>query len=311
MLDPLSLVRLNEEVIDDPRLQGLGMLVSLAGHADAGHVSQQVRRELLGGLASELVASFDADQLVNYRERRPHVSLAADHFTEYVAPTIELYRLTDGLGTDFLFLTGSEPDLQWERFAAAVVLLARGLNVSLTAGIGAAPLPVPHTRRIGVTVHGNRQDLREGISTWNPTAEIPAAAAHLLEMRLDEDGRDVVGYDLHIPHYLADSEYPQAAVAALEFLGAALSLGLPTDQLREAARKVEGQIAEQVAETPEIQRMVSTFEQRFDAHVPDSEMRSLLLPPDEDVPDGDDLASAAEAFLSSQAARGSSDEGGR
>lgn len=311
MLDPLSLVGLNEEVIDDPRLQGLGMLVSLAGHADAGHVSQQVRRVLLDDLDSELVASFDADQLVNYRERRPHVSLAADHFADYVAPAIELYRLTDGLGTDFLFLTGSEPDFQWERFAAAVVLLARGLNVRLTAGIGAAPLPVPHTRRIGVTVHGNRQDLREGISTWNPTAEIPAAAAHLVEMRLDEDGRDVVGYDLHIPHYLADSEYPQAAVAALEFLGAALSLGLPTDVLREAARKVEGQIDEQVADAPDIQRMVSNFEQRFDAHAPAADRRSLLVPADEDLPDGDDLASAAEAFLSSQAAKGMPDEGGR
>lgn len=311
MLDPLSLVRLNEEVIDDARLQGLGMLVSLTGHADAGHVSQQVRRELLANLDSEVVAVFDADQLVNYRERRPRVSLQGDHFAEYVAPAIELYRLTDGLGKDFLFLTGSEPDLQWERFVAAVVLLARGLNIRLTAGIGAAPLPVPHTRRIGVTVHGNRPDLGEGISTWNPSAEIPAAATHLLEMRLDQDGRDVVGYDLHIPHYLADSEYPQAAVAALEFLGAALNLGLPTDSLREAARKVEGQIAEQVAEAPDIQRMVSTFEQRFDAHVPDAERRSLLLPLDEALPDGEDLASAAEAFLSSQAAKGSPDEGGQ
>ncbi|WP_372697855.1 proteasome assembly chaperone family protein [Arthrobacter sp. JSM 101049] len=311
MLDPLSLVRLNEEVIDDERLQGLGMLVSLTGHADAGHVSQQIRRELLGNLDSEVVAVFDVDQLVNYRERRPRVSLAGDHFAEYVAPAIELYRLTDGLGKDFLFLTGSEPDLQWERFVAAVVLLARGLNIRLTAGIGAAPLPVPHTRRIGVTVHGNRPDLGEGISTWNPSAEIPAAATHLLEMRLDKDGRDVVGYDLHIPHYLADSEYPQAAVAALEFLGAALNLGLPTDSLRESARKVEGQIAEQVAETPDIQRMVSTFEQRFDAHVPEVERRSLLLPLDEDLPDGEDLASAAEAFLSSQAAKGSPDEGGQ
>lgn len=311
MLDPLSLVRLNEEVIDDARLQGLGMLVSLTGHADAGHVSQQVRRELLGNLESEVVAVFDVDQLVDYRERRPRVSLAGDHFAEYVAPAIELYRLTDGLGKDFLFLAGSEPDLQWERFVAAVVLLARGLNVRLVAGIGAAPLPVPHTRRIGVTVHGNRPDLGEGISTWNPSAEIPAAATHLLEMRLDEDGRDVVGYDLHIPHYLADSEYPQAAVAALEFLGAALNLGLPSDSLRESARKVEGQIAEQVAEAPDIQRMVSTFEQRFDAHAPDSERRSLLLPLDEDLPDGEDLASAAEAFLSSRAAKGGPDEGGQ
>lgn len=309
MLNPLSLVTLNDEVIDEVRLQGLGMLVSLSGHADAGQVSRQVRRELLGALDAEIVATFDADQLVNYRERRPQVSFQGDHFTDYVAPAIELYRLTDGLGTDFLFLTGSEPDLQWERFASAVVLLAKALNTTLAAGLSAAPMPVPHTRRLGVTVHGNRADLREGISTWNPTAELPASAAQLVEMKLIEAGRDVVGYSLHVPHYLAEAEYPQAAVAALEFVGAALNLGLPTDKLREEARKVEGQIAEQVSDAPDIQRMVSTFERRFDAHVPENGHRSLLLPPDAELPDGEDLASAAEAFLSSRAADGPRHEG--
>jgi hypothetical protein len=300
MLDPLSLVRLNHEVIDDIRLQGLGLIVAIDGQVDAGHSVAQVRAQLMDALDPQLVATFDADQLVNYRERRPQVSFLGDHFAAYQTPRIELYRLTDGLGKDFLLLTGPEPDLQWERFATAVVLLAEALNVRLAASFGAVPMPVPHTRRLGVTVHGNRPDLGEGISTWNPTAELPASVSQLVEIKLGEAGRDAVGYSIHVPHYLAEAEYPQAAVAALEFLGAALGLGLPTDRLRESARRVEGQIDEQVAGSPDIARMVSKFEERFDEHAPDAERRSLLLDPNESLPDGEDLASAAEAFLIGQ-----------
>ncbi|MFB0833341.1 proteasome assembly chaperone family protein [Arthrobacter halodurans] len=310
MLDPLSLVRLNDGVVDDAGLQGLGLVVALDGHADAGRAIRQVRAELLDTLDPVLVATFDADQLVDYRSRRPQVSFLGDHFADYQAPRIELFRLTDGLGKDFLLLTGPEPDLQWERFASSVVLLAGSLNVRLAASFGAVPMPVPHTRRLGVTVHGNRPDLGEGISTWNPTAEVPASAPQLVEMRLIEAGRDAVGYSLHVPHYLADAEYPQAAVAALEFLGAALGLGLPTDRLREAARRIEGEIDAQVAGSEDIQRMVSRFEERFDDHVPDTERRSLLLDPNDDVPDGEDIASAAEAFLSGRAPEGGPDETG-
>lgn len=298
MLDPQSLIRFDVENPDDPTLQGLDMVIALAGHADAGLALRQVRHELLDALNPRLVATFDADQLVNYREHRPQVSFLGDHFAAYQAPRIELYRLTDGLERDFLFLTGPEPDLQWDRFTAAVLLLADALNVRLGASFSAVPMPVPHTRPLGVTVHGNRPDLIEGISTWKPTAEVPASVVQLIELRLIEAGRDAVGYSIHVPHYLAEAEYPQAAVAALEYLGAALELGLPTDSLRESGRRIEAQVSEQVASNPEINRMVAAFEQRFDEQLPDEGRRSLLLDALDELPDGEEIALAAEAFLS-------------
>lgn len=297
MLDPQSLIRFDIENPDDSTLQGLDLVIGLSGHADAGLALRQVRHELLDSLNPRLVATFDVDQLVNYREHRPQISFLGDHFAAYQAPRIELYRLTDGLERDFLFLTGPEPDLQWERFAAAVLHLADALNVRLGASFAAVPMPVPHTRPLGVTVHGNRPDLIEGISTWKPTAEVPASVVQLIELKFIEAGRDAVGYSIHVPHYLAEAEYPQVAVAALEYLGAALELGLPTDRLREAGRRIEAQISEQVASTPEVQRMVATFEQRFDEHVPESGRRSLLLDALDELPDGEEIALAAEAFL--------------
>lgn len=298
MIDPQSLIRFENFDIDAIELQGLDLLIGLRGHADAGHALAQVRTELLDSLNPRLIASFDADQLVNYRERRPQISFLGDHFAAYQGPSIELYLLTDGLDRDFLFLSGPEPDLAWDRFSRSVIALINAFNVQLTVSFDAVPMPVPHTRPLGITAHGNRKDLIEGISTWSPTAEIPASLTALLEVRLIESGRDAVGYSIHVPHYLSEAEYPQVAVGILEHIGAAMELGLPTDRLREAGRDIESQIAEQVAATPDVARMVENFEKRFDKHVPEIERRSLLVTVDAELPDGDEIALAAEEFLS-------------
>ena len=43
---------------------------------------------------------------------------------------------------------------------------------------------------------------------------MPASAQALLEIRLGEWGHDALGFVAHIPHYLAQMDYPQAALVA-------------------------------------------------------------------------------------------------
>ncbi|MGR6899786.1 proteasome assembly chaperone family protein [Glutamicibacter sp. BSL13] len=292
-----SLMKLMAEDLDDPCLQGLGMYISLKGASDAGNAHVQVHNELFGQLAGELVARFDADQLVCYSAQRPRVTYLGDHFAAYQEPVIELYLMTDGMDRDFWFLTGVEPDLKWEELSSQLLVLIEAFNIGPVVSTSSLPMPVPHTRPVGVTAHGNRKDLIEQISTWSPTAELPAAFTDLLEIRLAEAGRDVVGYSLHTPHYLAEAEYPPVAVAALEFVGAALKLALPTDSLREAGRLIEGQLAEQIDANTEVRQMVAGFEKRFDAHAQEHQPRSLLLDEDHELPDAEQIAARAESFL--------------
>ncbi|MEC5199914.1 hypothetical protein RCH21_002153 [Arthrobacter sp. PL16] len=299
MLDPRTLYNINTDIFDDATTKGLPLLMSLTGFMDAGHVVSQVSEELLEVLEHELVAEFDADQLMDYRGRRPRITFVEDHLTDYQPHRLELHRLHDGLGEPFLLLTGVEPDLQWERFASAVVGLVKELEVSLISWVHAIPMPVPHTRPIGVTMHGNRSDLIDGMSAWRPTVEVQASIGHVLEMRLIEAGNDVVGHVIHVPHYLADAEYPPAAVAGLEYLGATARLVLPTDRLRETGRDVERQIARQVGNSAEVQSVVSSLEQRYDEHADGAERRSLLVKENSELASADELGAAVEAYLAS------------
>lgn len=298
--DPESLYKLNTELLAQVDLSGSNLLMSFTGFSDAGHVVTQISTELKEELTGEPVAVFDVDQLIDYRSRRPRITFSEDRLSDYRAPSLVLYRMVDALGTPFLFLTGSEPDLQWERFSKAVLGLVERFDVNLVAWVHSVPMPVPHTRPLGATVHGNRPELIEGISAWKATLEIPAAIGHVLEHKLDAAGRNVVGYAIHVPHYLSDAEYPPAAVAGLEFLGAAASLMLPSERLRETGRAVERQITEQVEGSAEVASVVTKLEKQYDEHSEGISRRSLLAGDNDELPDADELGAAVEAYLASR-----------
>ncbi|MCY1462451.1 hypothetical protein D9M71_802250 [compost metagenome] len=112
-----------------------------------------------------------------------------------------------------------------------------------------------------------------------------------------EAGRNVAGYVIHVPHYLAEAEYPTAAVAGLEYLGAATSLMLPSDRLREAGREVSRQIAEQIDASEEVQQVVSRLETRYDEKAEGTVRRSLLADENDELPNADVLGAAVEAYL--------------
>ena len=301
MLDPTALYLSNPALLGDDRLRGLPMIVALSGYVEAGHLAGQIEAVVMDSMPTEALARFDLDQLYDYRSRRPHVRFVEDHFEQWEAPELTLRAVTDGLGRHFLLLTGPEPDTQWERFAQAVVGLAKRLEVSLVSLVGGIPMPVPHTRPILVTAHGPRADLLPSTGGNKPTFEISASAAHLLELRLQEAGIDHVGLSVHVPQYLAESYLPQAAVAALEYLSAVTGRTLPTDELREASRDVIRQIDEQANGSAEVQAVIESMERRYDDVVDASAHRSILAGPDDaGLPDADELGAAAEAFLAAQ-----------
>lgn len=295
-MDPMDLVKVDEQVAKTLRGQNLDMLVLLDGHMDAGHALSQIRETLLDELPTRNVAIFDADSLIDHTSRRPRITFDNGQFVDYAPHRIAIDALTDGLGRDFLVLSGPEPSLHWERFSAAMSWLHNNLGINRTAFLGAVPMPVPHTRPITGTVHGNSAAPDGGAPQWPTPIVVPASLSQVIQVSLESDGKKTIGFTMHVPHYLSDNQYPKAALGGLEYMGAALGLALPTDELREQGRDVESKIAEQVAASPEIQAMVQNIEEQFDSHREGMRTQSLLLEGGE-VPDGESIAAAASEFL--------------
>ncbi|GAB3388168.1 PAC2 family protein [Humibacter soli] len=276
---------------------GLYLVAGLTGFADAGNAVSQLSTYLTERLDAEEIVRFDADALLDYRARRPIITFDQDHISDYQPSQLSLYLVRDEVGQQFLLLTGYEPDFQWERFSTAVLDLVSLLKVRSTIWVHAIPMPVPHTRPIGVTVSGNREGLAESMSVWRPTTQAPATAMHLIEYRLQEVGASTVGFVLLVPHYLGDTEYPAAAVAAIENISSVTGLIFPTDKLREEDREFIANIDEQVSNNPELERLVGALEQRHDTYMQDSPLKSPLTHGDGGLPSADEIAAELENFL--------------
>ncbi|MCU1444089.1 MAG: hypothetical protein JWQ59_2239 [Cryobacterium sp.] len=295
MREPGELYELTADAASVP--EGLHLVAGVTGFADAGGAVSQFTEYALGTLDHTVVATFDADVLLDYRARRPIIYFDQDHLTDYQPATLRMYLATDEIGQQFLLLAGFEPDFRWEQFTAAVLQLVDRFKVASTTWIHAIPMPVPHTRPIGVTVSGSRSDLVESMSVWRPHTQVPSNALHLVEYRLHTSGASVVGFVLLIPHYLADTEFPSAALAALESISAATGLIFPTDQLRGQNREFIARIDDQVGDNPELAKLVGTLEHRYDAYMEGSTLRSPLTDEDGELPTADEIAAELEKFL--------------
>lgn len=272
----------------------------MEGFSDAGHAIRIATTHLRESLETDLVASFDIDALLDYRSRRPMMGFEGDHFASYAEPTLNLYSVKDGSGTPFLLLAGMEPDLQWERFITAVRMLSERFGVRRTIGLNAIPMAVPHTRPTGVTAHGTSTDLVRGYEPWVGNVQVPASAASLLELRLGEAGHEAMGFAVHVPHYLTQTDYPEAAQTLLSHLSDASGLTLPTEELTEAAARVREQIDAQVTASEEVATVVQALERQYDAYV-GSQERTSLLAANGELPTGDELGAELERFLAQNA----------
>lgn len=280
--------------------RGPVLVHALEGFSDAGHAIRLASRHLRAALDTELVASFAIDELLDYRSRRPLMTFKTDHFTQYDDPELSLYALRDTVGTPFLLLAGMEPDLKWERFITAVRLLAESLGVRQTIGLGTVPMAVPHTRPVTMTAHSNNAALIAEFQPWISEIQVPGSASNLLEYRMAQHGHEVVGFTVHVPHYLTQTDYPAAAQALLEQVAKTGSLELPLTGLTEAATEIRAKIDEQVQGSAEVAQVVAALERQYDAFIDAQENRSLLTN-DEDLPSGDELGAEFERFLAQQA----------
>jgi hypothetical protein len=268
------------------------LLYAFAGFVDAGGGVRLAADHILSTCDHTLVATFDIDELLDYRARRPRMTYVVDRFTSVDMPRICLYQVRDAAGQGFLLLVGPEPDYQWQRFLRAVRALAARFEVRLAVGLSAIPWPAPHTRPIGVTLHGSETELVAGRSNVIGEIEVPGHIGALLEFELGQQEVPSVGVTVQVPHYLSQFDYPASAIALLDSAAALAGLHLPSEGLQPAAQRAEREVAEQIAGNDEFATVVAALEQQYDQM---AQIRSAAA--DLAVPSGDEIAAQVERFL--------------
>ncbi len=295
------LVHIVDEVpeLDAVREAGgdLTMVLVLDGFLDAGNAAARAAQHLTDLSDGPVVATFDVDQLHDYRARRPPMTFVRDHYAAYDAPRLVVRQLRDTGGTPYLLLHGPEPDTRWEGFCAAVRDVVERFGVTRVVGMGSVPMAVPHTRPMAITHHANNPDLLSNESPWRGELRIPSSAQALLEVRLGESGHDAMGFVAHVPHYLAQMDYPLAAAALLEQVEIAGRLTIDLSGLRAEADDREAEVARYLAANEEVADVVAALERQYDAFERAEDSGSSLLARDQPLPTGEELGKEFERFL--------------
>jgi hypothetical protein len=296
------LVHIVDEVPELEGVSDLTLVLVLDGFLDAGNAAAHAARHLADldtghSTPGPVVATFDVDQFHDYRARRPAMSFVRDHYEAYDAPRLAVRLLHDNGGTPYLLLHGPEPDNRWEAFARAFREVVERLHVTRVVAMGSVPMAVPHTRPIAITPHANRPELVPGASPWRGELRIPSSAQSLLEVRLGEWGHDMLGFVAHIPHYLAQLDYPKAAAVLLEQVELAGRLTVDLSELHELARERESEIARYLSSNEEVGEVVAALEQQYDAFERAEGSGQSLLASDEPLPTGEEIGQQFEQFL--------------
>jgi hypothetical protein len=282
----VALYRLDTAAVAD--LIAPSLIAAFDSWVDAGSAASVAADRLVR--RGRVVATFDNDQLYDYRSRRPTLDIVDGRLTELTWPELTLRAATRD-GRDLLVLSGPEPDDRWRTLSADLVELAGRLGVGEWISLGAIPAAVPHTRPVPILGTEARPGLLRGDVTAGPVGRlrVPAAALSVLEMAIAGAGIPAVGYFAQVPHYV-NGPYPAAAVALLEAVQRHLGIELATGGLAEEAREVRTRL-DAATEADEVAR---TYVERLESMVDE-----------ERLPSGEDLIADIEKFLRERGNEGS------
>jgi proteasome assembly chaperone (PAC2) family protein len=264
------------------------LVAAFDGWVDSGAAATTAASLLAEG--GEVVATFDADQLFDFRARRPTLQIVDGRLAHLSWPELTIRRSRIG-ERDLLVLTGAEPDFRWHEFADEVTELAGRLGVVEWISLGAIPAAVPHSRSVPIIGTASAPGLLKGDVRPGPDGllRVPAAVLSVLEMTLGQAGTPAVGYFAQVPHYVSGA-YPAAALVLIRAVERHLDVEISTARLAEEARQTRTRLNAATSADDSTRQYVERLEAMVD---------------EERLPAGDELISDIERFLRDRGAPGS------
>ena len=275
-----------------PELERPVLIAAFTGWNDAAEAASVASATLRDSWEAQRFGAFDAEEFFDYQATRPQIKLVEGVTRTMEWPENHLYATASNLeaagGRGAVLLSGPEPSFRWRSFCAAVIELARELNVELVVTMGALLADVPHSRSVSVAANSQDPALIEGLGLSASRYEGPTGITGVLHRACAEGGLPSVSFWASVPHYLPAIPSAPAALALLESLSGLLGVEVDTSDLERGATAYQEQVSAAVSQDSDLASYVRMLEDRFDSQV-DQGPRNL--------PTGDDLARELESYL--------------
>ncbi|MDQ3952318.1 MAG: PAC2 family protein [Actinomycetota bacterium] len=274
-----------------PELERPVMIAAFRGWNDAGDAASFAAQHLQRVWDAGPIASIDPETFFDFQATRPQVELI-DGVTRKItwpANDFSAARLR-GAPHDVVVLVGTEPNLRWKEFANLVVALARKHDVRLVITLGALLADVPHSRPVPITGTAVDQALIDRLGLQRSRYEGPTGIVGVLHDSLAQAGIPSASLWAAVPHYLAVTPNPKAALALVHEAVRLVGWPAEVDDLERASAAYDERVSEMVSSDDDVSAYVKLLEERTDERNRDA-LEEMELP------SGDALAAELETFL--------------
>jgi hypothetical protein len=274
------------------------LVMGLEGWVDAGLSGGNAISALLGSMRTETLYTFDADQLVDHRSRRPTQRIVDGVLESVTYTEIQLRYGTDAGGNDILLLVGPEPDYRWRAFSKELTQICADLGVRIAVGLGGFPAPMPHTRPIRIIATALDRAMATEVGFIAGVREVPAGIHAALLKGFEDQGIAALSLWAMVPHYVSGMPYPEASVGLLDRLQRLSGLSIDLAELQAASEVTRNRIDGLIAQNPEHIAMVEGLERQWEQEQAEGANQGGPPPFDmENLPSGDEIAAELQRFL--------------
>ncbi|MGH2819464.1 MAG: PAC2 family protein, partial [Actinomycetota bacterium] len=265
------------------------MLAAFRGWNDAGDAASFAAGHMGRVWSAEKLASIDPEEFYDFQAVRPQVRLDEGYTRKIDWPANEFFAARlERAERDVILLVGTEPNTRWRTFMRLILEFARQHDVSLVVTMGALLADVPHSRPVHITGSGGNPELITKLGLSRSRYEGPTGIVGVLHDMFSRSGIDSASLWAAVPHYLAVSPNPKAALALVRKSTELIGIDADVTDLERATSAYEERVAEVVAADEDVQAYVRMLEERSDEG---DDIAS------HDLPSGDALAAELERFL--------------
>ena len=284
-----------------PELRDPIVVAAFKGWNDAGESASAAVQFLCESFDATRFAEIDPEDFYDFTAVRPTVRLVEGRSRAIDWPENSFHAArVPNADRDLVMLRGVEPSLHWKAFCSSVMEVATETGATMIVTLGALLADVPHSRPVGITGLASTAGLVERLGFERTSYEGPTGIVGVLHTKCAEAGLDSVSLWAPVPHYVAATPNPKAALGLVRGFEGIAGIAVDASALETASEDYDRQVTAAVATDPDVKAFVERLEEMAD------EISEEELPSEEQLPSGDVIAREFQRFLRQRGPEGGS-----
>jgi proteasome assembly chaperone (PAC2) family protein len=259
-----------------PALRNPYVVCGLTGWVNGGNVSlggiNYLIRQFKGAKFAEMpTAHYHIYQIPGVESLRPVFRMQDGLIVESQLPKNQFYyAVNPASDCDLILFMGTEPNLNWEKYADTVVNLACDFGASRLYAFGGVLDRTPYTREPKMSCACTGAKVKDEMKKYNVTffsREGPATFNQMLLYACEKKSLEGVSLTVRVPYYpefnVAIDYSPTSIKAVLVRLNHLMHLGVNFDELNNAIRELEGKLDFFRQQNPQFNTYIEELEKDY------------------------------------------------